>query len=79
MDYETKKVSKCCRELADQDEHKIWYCTACGKDCQYEIICAECEGTGFVDDPVYDGDSHRYHPTGKKKCLCQLKPEEDAT
>jgi hypothetical protein len=34
--------------------------------------CELCGGSGVLDDPVWDEDSKSYHPTGSRKCDCQL-------
>jgi len=34
--------------------------------------CELCGGSGVLDDPVFDDDSKSYHPTGSRKCDCQL-------
>jgi hypothetical protein len=78
MEYETKKISKCCKAVADTDEKNVHYCVSCGEDCEYEVICAICEGTGEITVDELDHDSHQYTPTGTRKCLCQVKePETD--
>jgi len=39
--------------------------------------CELCGGTGEVDAPVWDDDSHTYQPTGTQPCLCVQDDEDD--
>jgi hypothetical protein len=82
MDYETKKISRCCGadvyELDDKDpqghEHG---CDKCERGCEFDEVCELCDGTGETDamESVYPGEAHQAL-TGTQKCICQFHEDD---
>lgn len=62
------EVSKCCNAIAYEDyktnkkgeDIDIWVCDKCKKECEVELECETCLGTGTVDQMgyVYPGEPH---------------------
>lgn len=38
-----------------------------------ETRCIDCDGTGEVDNLIFDQDSKEWIVDGSKKCICQLE------
>lgn len=77
-DYETIKISKCCKVgvFDDYDEDKkesIFRCDKCGRKCETEEVCEHCYGDGFTDseETVYQGEPYKAN-IGRTTCICSI-------
>lgn len=75
----TIKLSACCDlEVFEKSEDGLYICPKCEKECNFDVVCAECLGTGELGfmEQVYNNEPHMAD-TGSRKCpFCDGKIEE---
>ena len=80
--------SECCGEEAFEDykdnprDHhdpiEIYSCSKCKQECEVELVCEFCFGTGELTtmEQVYAGEPHMA-PIGSRPCVCQLRDNDN--
>lgn len=89
MNYETTRISKCCKALAV--EYETWgdkvntktisgtyfMCERCKRACDTDEVCADCLGTREVAVDEDDGEGHTTGGVGTMRCLTCKAVDED--
>jgi hypothetical protein len=80
MEYETTKVSYCCKKefLKGYSQEDIYTCPGCKRSCEAVEVCANCLGTKNVPEDEEDGEGHTMRGVGMVQCqACRKAIEED--